>query len=148
MYSFIIKLRNKNQYESQWIAKIIGILQNCGMFHYRKNQNQYMDIQYINSFIIVRINDMWLQSWNARINSTYRCTYYKKIKDAYKFENYLLMDDKYRINISKFRCRYNNLPISIKYYDCDINFAYKMILEMNIIIFLDMITFYMKDNCL
>ena len=33
------------------------------------------------------------------------------------------MDDKYRINISKFRCRYNHLPISIKYsldYDCDI----------------------------
>ena len=33
------------------------------------------------------------------------------------------MEDKYRINISKFRCRYNHLPISRKYsfdYDCDI----------------------------
>ena len=33
------------------------------------------------------------------------------------------MEDKYRINISKFRCRYNHLPFSIKYsldYDCDI----------------------------
>ena len=29
-YSFIIKLRNKNQYESQWIEEIVGILQNCG----------------------------------------------------------------------------------------------------------------------
>ena len=33
------------------------------------------------------------------------------------------MEDKYRINTSKFRYRYNHLPISIKYsldYDCDI----------------------------
>ena len=33
------------------------------------------------------------------------------------------MEDKYRINISKLRCRYNHLPISRKYsfnYDCDI----------------------------
>ena len=71
-------MRNKNQYESQWIEKIVGILQNCGMFHSWKNQNQNMDIQYINSCINVRINDIWLQSWNAIINSTYRCTYYKK----------------------------------------------------------------------
>ena len=123
VYSFIIKMRNKNQYESQWIEKIVEILQNCGMFHYWKNQNQNMDIQYINSCINVRINDIWLQSWNARINSTYRCTYYKNFKDVFKLENYLLMEDKYRINISKFRCRYNHLPISRKYsfdYDCDI----------------------------
>ena len=84
--------------------KIVGILQNCGMFHYWKNLNLNMDIQYINSCINVRINDIWLESWNARINYTYRCTYYKKIKDVFKFENYLLMEDKYRINISKFRC--------------------------------------------
>ena len=82
-----------------------------------------MDIQYINSCINVRINDIWLQSWNARINSTYRCIYYNFLKDVFKFENYLLVEDKYRINISKFRCRYNDLPISRKYsldYDCDI----------------------------
>ena len=33
------------------------------------------------------------------------------------------MEDKYRINILKFRCRYNHLQISRKYsldYDCDI----------------------------
>ena len=44
-------------------------------------------------------------------------------KDVFKFENYLLMEDKYRINISKFRCRYNHPPISRRYsldYDCDI----------------------------
>ena len=80
VYSFIIKLRSKNQYESQWIAKIVGILQNCGMFYYWKNQNQNMDIQYINSCVNVRIIDIRLQSWNARKHSTYWCTYYKKIK--------------------------------------------------------------------
>ena len=32
--------------------------------------------------------------------------------------------------------------------DINVNFASKMILEMNIIILLDVITFYMKDNCL
>ena len=93
------------------------------MFHYWKNQNQNMDIQYISSCINVRINDIWLQSWNARINSTYRCTYYKIVNDVFKFENYLLMEDTDIINISKFRCRYNHLPISIKYfldYDCDV----------------------------
>ena len=81
-----------------------------------------MDIQYINSCIHVRTNDIWLQSWNVRINSTYRCTYYTIFKDVFKFENYLLMEDKCRINILKFRFRYNHLPISIKYsfdYDCD-----------------------------
>ena len=42
--SFIIKLRNKNQYESQWIEKIVGILQNYGMFHYpllEKSKSKY-----------------------------------------------------------------------------------------------------------
>ena len=112
-----------------------------------------MDIQYINSCINVRINDIWLESWNARINSTYRCTYFFFNTDVFMFENYWLMDDKYRINISKFRCRYNHLPISSKYsldYDCDIkcDICLQMILEMNIIILLDVITFYMKGNCL
>ena len=35
------------------------------------------------------------------------------------------MEDKYKINISKFRCRYNHLQISRKYsfdYECDINY--------------------------
>ena len=45
VYSFIIKLRNKDQYESQWIENNVGTIQNCGMFHYWKNQNQNMDIQ-------------------------------------------------------------------------------------------------------
>ena len=116
-------MRNKNQYGSQWIEKNVWILQNCGMIHYWKNQNQNMDIQSINSCINVRINDIWLQSWNAIINSTYRCTYSKNVKDVFKFENYLLMEDKYIINILKFRCRYNHLPNSRKYsldYDCNI----------------------------
>ena len=46
-----------------------------------------------------------------------------KFKDVCKFENYLLMEYKFKINISKFRCRYNHLQISSKYsfdYDCDI----------------------------
>ena len=43
------------------------------------------------------------------------------------------MEDKYIINISKFRCRYY-LPISIKYslyYDCDLNC--KLCLQNNIV---------------
>ena len=63
--------------------KSVGILQNCGMFHYWKNQNQNMDIQYINSCINVRINDIWLLLSNARINYTYRCTYYKTVLKMY-----------------------------------------------------------------
>ena len=46
-----------------------------------------------------------------------------KCKDVFKLENYWLMEDKYRINILKFRCRYHHLPISRKYsldYDCDL----------------------------
>ena len=113
-----------------------------------------MDIQYINSCINVRINDIWLQLWNARINYIYIDVHIiKKIKDVFMFENYLVMEDKYKINISKFRCRYNHLPMFRQYsfdYDCDIKckLCLQMILEMNIIILLEVITFYMKDKCL
>ena len=81
-----------------------------------------MDIEYISSCIHIRINAMSLQSWNAKINYTYRYrpTYYK-LKYIYIY--IYSVSDKYRINISKFRCRYNYLPISRTYsvdYDCDI----------------------------
>ena len=54
LYSFIAKLRNKKHYGSQWVKKILGILQSCGMFHFGENQNLNMDIKYVKSCTHIR----------------------------------------------------------------------------------------------
>ena len=112
LYQFVSKLYNVKDYQSLWFKKIVSMLQDCGMYYIWRNQEENLDIKHITMRVNMRINDIWLQKWNSRVNSAFRCTYYKLFKEEHTFENYLLMDDKHIINMAKFRCRHNHLPIS------------------------------------
>ena len=65
---FLTKLlQRKKPFESQWIEKIIGILQNCGMFHFWENLNQHQNVD------IIYIQLMYIythESMNVKIHYT------------------------------------------------------------------------------
>ena len=68
------------------------------------------------------MSDIFKQSWHDNLWNNSQCTNYRIFKDEHKFENYLvLLNDKDRINICKFRCRSFSLPISIARFQNEFN---------------------------
>ena len=58
-----------------------------------------------------------MQDWLANINENSLCINYKLFKTKFEFEEYLLLEDQFRIPLSKFRCGSHHLPISNRRYD-------------------------------
>ena len=59
---------------------------------------------------------MWLQTWRANLTTHIRCSSYTVFKHDHVIESYLYkLSNSLRINLTKFRCRCNKLPISHKF---------------------------------
>jgi len=125
IYKHIIQLDNSNVYSTHWLSHIKQILQQCGLFYVWLNQVDIIDVCTVKLLINTRIDDMYEQTWNASIPSHVRCSCYVLFKSERKLELYLYkLNDTQRINLSKFRCRSNYLPISKVYKEhhmCNIN---------------------------
>ena len=56
---------------------------------------------------------MYFQEWSAEMNTKKSCEMYRVIKTDFGLENYLMQLSYYqRSSLSKFRCRYNRLPVT------------------------------------
>ena len=111
-------------YCTQWLSKVKSILQRCGLFYIWVDQAFIADIDIIKTIVNLRIDDIYEQGWHASLPTHIRCSSYAIYKEERKLERYLLkLNANDRINLSKFRCRCNMLPISKKYTEhqiCDI----------------------------
>ena len=125
IYKHIIQLDNSNVYSTHWLSHIKQILQHCGLFYVWLNQVDIIDVCTVKLLINTRIDDMYEQTWYVSISSHVRYSSYLLFKSERKLELYLYkLNDSQRINLSKFRCRSNYLPISKVYKEhhmCGIN---------------------------
>jgi len=121
MYKLMKEMYNANMSgtqdcKSRWIEKIKSILDENGYTHAWDEQN-YVNINWLRKSIALRISDTSKQKWSAEVNRNGLCINYRIFKDSVCFENYLIMlDDRDRINLCRFRCGNHRLPINEKRY--------------------------------
>lgn len=118
MYRILYQLHEENVYTSNWIQNIKSILDNNGLSYIWTYQNNITNRNATFNLIKQQHRDISLHKWYNEVCSKSTCTDYKHYKNNLYFEKYLtLLNDYERINLCKFRCRDNKLPISIAKYD-------------------------------
>ena len=118
---FISSIHKSDQWEfnSSWLNFIEQTLNNAGLSNLWITQNSGLGLN-INSFMKLRLNDIFLQEWREAVWSNRICTNYRIFKDNNVLENYLLSLNKTDANnLSKFRCRSHNLPVNRGRFDAN-----------------------------
>ena len=106
IYRITLKLFISGEYKTQWLSRVKGILDNCGLSYIWLNQN-CIDKSQCKSIIHKRIEDMAHQKWYIDLSNSSMCITYKLFKTQLHFEKYLLNPNyKDRINLTKLRCSY------------------------------------------
>ena len=111
IYTITLKLFISGEYKTQWLSRVKGILDNCGLSYIWLNQN-FIDNSQCKSIIHKRIEDMAHQKWYIDLSNSSMCITYKLFKTQLHFEKYLLNPNcKDRINLTKLRCSNSKIPI-------------------------------------
>ena len=77
---------------------------------------------------------MWEQTWLANIPNHIRCSNYTAFKKEHTLELYLYkLSSNLRINLTKFRCRCNKLPISQVFNEQQICNTQCTLCELNVV---------------
>ena len=111
-----------------WVSRIRDLFNMSGMGHIWVTQH----VENENHFLKVfrqRLQDMYLQEWSAKVNTTSDGRMFKHLKQSFVFEQYLEMPNKYlRVSITKIRLsshlffiergRWTNIPRLDRKCDC------------------------------
>lgn len=94
---------------ANWATQIKSILETHGFGDIWRNQNVSVPFLVIKQ----RILDTYYQSWYAELNNSPRLSSYCRFKHSFLQENYLnsIIENKYRIALTKFRISAHNLAI-------------------------------------
>ena len=117
LFRLMRELYDKDILKSKWCAKIHEIFNNLGLSFIWNLDVSYLNPRHLKVAVKQRISDISKQEWSAAINENPLCINFRLIKTKFEFEEYLLLEDQYRIPLSKFRCGSHNLPISLRRYD-------------------------------
>ena len=116
LYNLLKRLHDAGIYQSPWLTKIKETLGKIGMA-FLWDQNS-IDTNWFKSSIKQRIQDINNQDWERETNELTSCTGYRIFKCSLSLEKYLVkLDQRGRINMAKFRCGSNYLPINAGRYD-------------------------------
>ena len=105
----------------KWGEIVSRSFANLGMYDIWSYDGYGCSVEYVKLAIKLRLKDIFMQELSgARINHTL-CHSYSLFKFDWSLESYLLnLSYNHRLNLCKFRCRSNNLPISqLKYINED-----------------------------
>ena len=117
MYNLLRKMSDVNSCKSQWIDDVKSVL-NCTGFSNCWDASDINNKWFVKA-IDRRLKDIELQDWNAEVSSNRLCTFYRMIKQHHQEEPYLVsLQYSLRINLAKFRCGNNNLPINSGRWNC------------------------------
>ena len=128
-YKLSMQLFSNDVFQSSWLRRIKTILDSCGLTYVWQNQD-YLDVKIVKLIVAKRLEDIAIQKWYTSISVSPMCEVYKEVKLDFGFEQYLLIHEcKYRIQITKCRCRNTKLPIKTCTYNdttnictlCDMN---------------------------
>ena len=113
MYWSMFKLQNQGIYSFKWIQKIKSILESTRYLNIWAIQELYDTKGSIMKNIIQTLFENNVSEWYTKVETGSRCTNYKIFKQNLELEFYLTkLNPCQRINMSKFRCGYNNLPVN------------------------------------
>lgn len=113
MYKVIYNLHVKGSAKCAWIENVKSILNNCGLSSVWKEQN-FSSLDWLKETVFQRCKDQYLQSWYSSIEQGNKCINYRIFKLNHELEDYLIhLPQKYRIPLTRFRCRNSNLPIEV-----------------------------------
>ena len=113
MYRAIHKLQSSGEYSFKWLNKIKDILDVSGYRNLWELQDQYKTKLPLYNNVSETIKKCIESVCLDKIESGSRCTNYRIFKVSLNFEFYLTnLCPIYRINMSKFRCGNNKLPVN------------------------------------
>jgi len=111
-YTFHLYQLSLELNHSKWIKAIREILDNSGNTYIWLSQAADINQCWLKHAIRQTYKDHFIQQWNAVISNSSKCSTYQTYKKDFQFENYLInLPIKYRIILTKFRCRSHRLPI-------------------------------------
>lgn len=99
-----------NNYTNSWASQVEMLLNDLG-FSYLWNANTVSNLQL--SRVIERVYDQFYQSWFESLRTSSKLSTYSKIKSKFGVEKYLhcVSNNKYRIELAKFRCSAHRLAV-------------------------------------
>ena len=108
----------------------------------------YIEPEYLKHILKLNLRDIFIQNWFSQIENSSRCEFYGIFKREFKLESHLLNLSPYeREVLTKFRCyRYKLGDGTIFQEKIDyVSYVIYKILEMNIIIYLNVLMLISKD---
>ena len=108
LYKLMMMTDNNNQFVNKWTNDVKCLLQDLGFSYLFDNPHSI----FLKS-IIQRIYDQYYQQWFSEINNSSKLDTYSLIKSTFGKEKYLdcIINNKYRIALSRFRCSAHKLMI-------------------------------------
>ena len=111
IYNLMFKLHNSEAYHFKWFEKIKQLLDSCNFGHLwleqTGNKGQFK------RNIFAALDNLEQQKWLNEVNTSNFCHTYRIFKQELNLEPYLIkLPFQHRINLTKFRCKNNKLPIN------------------------------------
>ena len=97
-------------YFSQWLNKIMVILQGRGLEHFWNNQFDIPNMAGLKVRVKVALQNMYKEQWNKAVNSLSKFLNYRVYNQDYKLENYFV---KLSTPLSIFFCRFRCINIRL-----------------------------------
>ena len=70
--------------------------------------------EWLKKAIQMKLSDKYKQEWVSEMNNMCSCILYRSFKPELKLEKYqMVLDDRDRINMFKFRCRNLKIPVVV-----------------------------------
>ena len=113
IYNLLYKLHTSGAYTFVWLNKIKHLLDSCHFSNLWIDQKEYSTKKHLKKSIFEALDHLEQQKWLNEINTNNLCLSYRIFKQELNFEPYLIkLPFVHRINLSKFRCKNNKLPVN------------------------------------
>jgi exonuclease III len=113
MYKAMLKLNSEDSGNFKWIENVKSILNNLGLSNVWETQS-FPSLLWLKQCVLQRSKDQYTQLWFSQVAEGRKCINYRIFKSLFTIEPYLLiLPDKLRIQLSRFRCRNSRIPIEM-----------------------------------
>ena len=107
------KINEQNPLASAWLSYVNKTLNNCGMVNVWLNPKGFKQ-EWLKKSLTGKLSDNQKQIWKSDIDRHSSCKTYRTFKFNPTLEKYqILLDNRERINMFKFRCRNIKIPVVV-----------------------------------
>jgi hypothetical protein len=112
MYRYMLQLYEFGIYKSAFLSHVKSTLDNLGLGFFLRDQLTISPASHFKSDEKKRLQDQFVQSWQAEINENELYYNYRMFKQNFEFEKYLLsLPENMSLAVIKFRTLNHKLPI-------------------------------------